>query len=58
MPVAVSTSPNQAFFCLFFVVVILILMYAFIVLVLFSHCQVDFDVNNIQGLELVNLSGV
>ena len=58
MPVAVSASPNQALFVCFFVVVILILMYAFTVLVLFSHCQVDFDVNNIQGLELVKLSGV
>ena len=55
MPVAISTSPDQAFFV---VVVILILMYAFIVLVLFSHCQVDFDVNNVQRRELVNLYGV
>ena len=37
--------------------VILILIYAFIVLVLFD-CQVDFDVDNIQHRELVNFDGV
>ena len=31
----------------------LILMYAFIVLVLFLYCQVDFDVDNVQRRELV-----
>ena len=45
--------------CLF-LVVILILMYAFIVLVLFFFffCQADFDVDNVQRRELVNLYGV
>ena len=35
----------------------LILMYAFIVLVLFG-CQADFDVDNVQRRELVNVCGV
>ena len=35
----------------------LILMYAFIKLVFFD-CQVDFDVDNVQRRELVNLYGV
>ena len=41
--------------------VILILMYAFIVLVLFVvvvDCQADFDVDNVQRRELVNFYGV
>ena len=37
--------------------VMLILMYAFIVLVLFwgGDCQADFDVDNVQRRELVNV---
>ena len=38
---------------LFFV--ILILVYAFIVLLLFLDCQADFDVDNVQRRELVNV---
>ena len=38
--------------------VILILMYAFTVLVLFLDCQADFAVDNVQRRELVNVYGV
>ena len=41
----------------FFLFVILILIYAFIVLVLFD-CQADFDVDNVQRRKLVNFYGV
>ena len=37
---------------------VLILMYAFIVLVLFFYCQADFDVDNVQRRELVIFYGV
>ena len=65
-----TSSPPPPFFFPFlshpgFFLVILILMYAFIVLVLFVvvvvvvvDCKADFDVDNVQRRELVNVYGV